>query len=407
MPRIAILADDLTGAADAGAGFASVGLTTSIVFGEEPLDDIDVLIRSTNSRDAEVMTAEAVNRRAAQALRHLPASRRPRWVYKKIDSALRGHPREELLAVMDGLGEVKALIAPALPSEGRITVGGRQLVQDVPADRASAWALDGKSDLSAIFDGVVPVHALDLKTVRKGDEAIVHVLQSFESGLLVADAETDRDLATIARAALNSDLRVLAGSAGLARQLARALSSDSARCIYEGCVRGAGPVLIVAGSLHGATAAQVETLRASGLSIIHPAQDVLDEPTASMCATVRELTTHLSSGRSAVLSTAGLAPSRRDSAFVVSRLAHIVSATLGRCEIGGLVLTGGDVTAGILSALGASELRLTGEIRAAMPWGVLRSSTMQPVPVATKAGSFGEEDSLLACVEHLLGTGTR
>lgn len=407
MVQLAILADDLTGGADAGAAFASVGLATSIAFAGDAAG-CDILIRCTNSREIDATSAADLNRRAAAALITPPPSRCPQWVYKKLDSALRGNPRDELLAVMEGLGESRALVAPALPAEARTTVNGQQLLRGSPLEETSLGSSRNASDLASLFGngGEVAVHALGLHTIRNGPEEIERVLRQTGSGLIVADAETDLDLMLIAQAALGSDLRLLAGSAGLAAQLARVLAPTPApRNEME--EHHAGPILVVAGSLHKATAAQVEVLQAAKLPIVRPVDALLDDSPRAIGRTVDEVATHLAVGRSVVLTTSGLPLSQVGSAFVTSRLADIVAAPRVRRDIGGLVLTGGETAAGILAKLGAIELRLAGEVRPAMPWGILRSYGMPPVPIATKAGSFGEDDALLACIEHLTSRGLR
>lgn len=410
MTEVAILADDLTGGADAGAAFASEGWVTSIAFEDAAADsDSDVLVLCTNSREIDAAAAADINRHAADALMDRPEPSLPRWVYKKIDSALRGHPRDELMAVMAGMGESRALIAPALPAEARTTVGGRQLVDGSPLEGTCLGSSRDSSDLVSLFGGQsrLPVQSLDLWTVRSGVEEIEGLIRHHSSGLIVADAETDHDLWLVAKAAVNCQLRLLVGSAGLARQLATVLPSPPPRGKMERLDRSVDPVLIVAGSLHKATAAQVETLQAAGLPVVHVPDTLLDVSSAPLDEAVEALAVHLDCGRSVVLTTAGQMPSRLGSAFVVSLLAEIVAAPRVRRQIGGLVLTGGETAAGILSRIGATELRLVGEIRPAMPWGVLRSTGLPPVPVATKAGSFGESDALLACVEHLTRSSTR
>lgn len=411
MAEVVILADDLTGGADAGAAFAVAGWATSIAFrGTVAADsDGDVLVLCTNSREIEATAAADINRHAAETLMHRPGSPGPRWVYKKIDSALRGHPRDELLAVMAALGESRALVAPALPVEGRTTVGGRQFVHGSPLEGTSLGSSEHSSDLASLFGGqnTLPVQSLDLGIVRGGVEEIERVIDHVDSGLIVADAETDLDLLLIARAAVNSELRILVGSAGLARQLATVLPSPRPRERMERPHPPVGPLLIVAGSLHRATAAQVSTLKEAGLPVVHVRDTLLDDSSASLDEVVDALAVHLEGGRSAVLTTAGLMPSRLSSAFVASLLAGIVAAPRVRRQIGGLVLTGGETAASILSGIGATELRLMGEVRPAIPWGTLRSAWLSPMPVATKAGSFGESDALLACVEQLTGGSLR
>jgi uncharacterized protein YgbK (DUF1537 family) len=70
-------------------------------------------------------------------------------------------------------------------------------------------------------------------------------------------------------------------------------------------------------------------------------------------------------------------------------------------QTGGLVLTGGDVAAAVCSALNVEAVWLRGEISPGLPWGVLEGGSVDGRPIATKAGSFGADDALLMCVDHL------
>jgi D-threonate/D-erythronate kinase len=388
---LAIIADDLTGAADAGGAFASAGFRTAIALSGEP--DADILARSTESRGMDAHRASAASGRAAREL--LRSARPPNRLYKKIDSMLRGYPGEELRAVMDAVGERRALVAPALPAQGRTAVGSRQLVHGAPAgdDRADLLTLFGHDERAA--------RPLDLATVRRGVGAVARALAELDDGILVADAETTVDLATIARAALESDIRVLAGSAGLARQLAIALPSPEGRATPAG---GAGsPTLVVAASRNPATAAQVSALAAAQVPVVRPAQAIIGGAEPSIAALADELAAGLAGRGSAALTTAGLAPCAKGSAFVVELLASVVIELAGRGAIGGLVLTGGDVAAGVLAGVGATGIDLRGEVEPAIPWGVLRARLLPGVPVVTKAGSFGAPDALLRAAAHLAG----
>ncbi|HEV2128851.1 MAG TPA: four-carbon acid sugar kinase family protein [Thermomicrobiales bacterium] len=402
MTLLAVIADDLTGAGDAGGAFATAGLRTVILFGNERSEDADVIVRSTDSRGLDTTDAAEVNRRAVRGLRCPPPRQPPRWVYKKIDSALRGHPCEELLAVMRELGERRALVAPALPAQGRTTAGSRQLVDGIPLDQTPFGVPASGADLISVFgcERQVAIQPITLATVRHGTGHVAHAIEGLEEGILVADAETDRDLMTIAGAALDNGIRVMAGSAGLARQLATTLPApvSARRAATPDC--RTGPILVVAGSRHPSAAAQVAALVEAGVPLVHPSQEMLDG-TAPVDTTVAALAPHLFESRFVALTTTGLAASPKGPEFVVRQLAAIVAALAERHLVGGLVLTGGDVAAGVLARLKATEIMLGGEVQAAIPWGILRSRLLPEVPIVTKAGSFGDRGTILRCLKHL------
>ncbi|HVL22940.1 MAG TPA: four-carbon acid sugar kinase family protein [Thermomicrobiales bacterium] len=402
MTTLAILADDLTGAGDAAGAFASHGFATAIMFGETVGGEYGVVVRSTDTRDVDATTAADTNRRIARLMRYGGSSPRPVLLYKKIDSALRGHPRDELVAVMRALGETKTLVAPALPGQARTTVDSRQLIAGEPIERTGLGTAAGTSDLRAVFAGCedVPVWPISLATVRAGGQAVASVIAETERGILIADAETDRDLETIARGCVESGLRVMAGSAGLGRALASVLppSRSTARPSHPPPL---GPVLVVAASQHAATSAQVGVLEEADVPVVRPGQDLLDGVDLSNDAVVNALGRCVSAGRSAVLTTAGCAPSAAGTIHVADTLADVVARVARQHPVGSLVLTGGHVAAAVLERLDATAIELGGEVQPAVPWGTLYATRVPPLRIITKAGSFGEPNALLRCLERL------
>ncbi len=403
MPQLAIVADDLTGAADTGACFAAVGLATLIRLQGISPSNADVVIVSTESRDLDGTAAARAVRSAIIDIVGGQGDEEPRWIYKKIDSALRGHPREELLAAMDAFGATRALVAPAFPAEGRTTVGGRQHIDGAPLESSRFGDAGVVSDLVALFgtDHGPPVRLLDLPTLRGQPDALRRLLDDGSRGIVVADAETDDDLMTLASAVNSGRLCLFCGSAGFARQLARSLPLTRNAHPHLKAVRRSGPILIVAGSQHEATARQIQVLRESGVAVVRPGQGLIDDPATAVDGTVAQVARHLAGGRSVVLTTLGLAAAARGRHFVAARLAQIVVAPEVNRQVRGLVLTGGDVAAAVCTALGATGIWLGGEISSGLPWGVLEGGRLHASPFATKAGSFGDERALLSCIDHL------
>jgi uncharacterized protein YgbK (DUF1537 family) len=404
MPQLVIVADDLTGAADTGACFAGAGLATVIPLSGTMIPNADVVVLSTDSRDLSASDAAcAVSAAMARVSPRRGSDADTVVFYKKIDSALRGHPRDELLAAMEATGTRRALVAPAFPAEGRTTVGGRQHIDGVPVESSGIGGAGAVSDLAVLFetDQGPPVRLLDLTTLRHQPDALRRLLHDDSDGIVVADAETDGDLKTLSRAVAGGRLPLFCGSAGFARQLARALPLIRNAQPRSKVDRGCGPVLIVAGSQHEATARQIQVLRAAGVPIVCPGQSLIDDPETAVDDTVDEVAMHLAAGRSAVLTTLGLSPCPLGGQFVAARLAQIVAAPDVSSQVGGLVLTGGDVAAAVCTALEATALWLEGEITPGIPRGVLEAGRLRATPIATKAGSFGDDNALLSSIDHL------
>ena len=112
---IGVIADDLTGAAELGAVGWRYGLRAEVIVSGDPGSGADLVCIDTDSRSC---SPEEAARRAASAAEKLCRAG-AKWIYKKVDSVLRGQVITEIEAIMKKLGVSRALLAPANPSLGR------------------------------------------------------------------------------------------------------------------------------------------------------------------------------------------------------------------------------------------------------------------------------------------------
>jgi uncharacterized protein YgbK (DUF1537 family) len=112
---IAVIADDLTGAAELGGIALRHGLTSEVQTEFHPTDEAEVIVIDTDSRSCPPEEAAARIRAQAQELTSIGFD----WLYKKVDSVLRGPVVAELEALLAASGRQKALLVPANPSLGR------------------------------------------------------------------------------------------------------------------------------------------------------------------------------------------------------------------------------------------------------------------------------------------------
>ena len=84
---------------------------------------------------------------------------------------------------------------------------------------------------------------------------------------------------------------------------------------------------------------------------------------------------------------------------VLGPLAEVAARLSEEGLFEGLVLTGGATAVRVARRLGASGIRLQGEVEKGVPVGALIGPT--PYPVVTKAGGFGGPDTLVRAVEAL------
>jgi uncharacterized protein YgbK (DUF1537 family) len=368
---VGIQADDLTGACDTGAPFAVRGLDTLVVVhdGEDPPawtgTSADVLVIDTETRE---QSAEEARERARAAGAALKAGS-PRVLYKKVDSTLRGCVAAEIDGMLEGSGLGLALLTPAFPAQRRTVIDGcvrvdGRLADETPIARDPAFPRTGASVLGLLVaGGVRPIAALPLTTVRRGGDAVAARLEclGWTGGrVLAVDAETDADLSVLAEVARGRPI-LLAGSAGLATALAEREIPGPAGVRR---VLPRRPLVVVAGSAHPATRAQLSRLsHRAGLDVLAPPErQGVDDP-------VR----------------------RRET---VARLADAARLRIEHGRPGAILLTGGETAIAVLRTLGASGLRLAGEIEPGLALGTLAGGPFDGLVVMTKAGGFGDADAL-------------
>ena len=392
----AIIADDLTGAADTGVQLVRVGYRTAVAFRGAPVPpagDLDAVALDTDSR---AMPAGFAAKRVLEAAR---AVRDARLVYKKLDSTLRGPVAAELAAALEATGRDRAVVAPAFPSAGRTTVGGVQLVRGVPVHETEA-----KSDprtpvreghiptlLAPSFPSIASLGVEDLtdpSTVRR-------TLHS--ARCVVADAGRDEDLETLVRAVPRPSEVLWAGSAGLALALGSVYPGPHARTSLA-TPDPVHKVLVVVGSLSRVSRRQLQSL-AQEYGFVAATVDgrsgAVEEALAyaraalsgSACAAVHSTDNRDASGAGSFIETLG----------------EVVACLSEEGHFDALVLTGGETALGVARRLGAVGIRIEGEVEPGIPVGTLIGPS--PYRVVTKAGGFGEPGSLVRVVKGLLGEG--
>jgi uncharacterized protein YgbK (DUF1537 family) len=387
--QVAIIADDLTGAADTGVQLARAGYRTAVAFRGAPIppaDDLDAVALDTDSRAMPAGFAAKRVMEAAHAVRNTP------FIYKKLDSTLRGPIAVELSAALGVSGRDRAVVAPAFPAAGRTTVEGVQLVRGVPVHETEARndprtpVREGHVPtlLAAAFPSVVSLSTEDLAdpdVVRRALEDAVCV---------VTDAARDEDLEALVRAVPDPSEVLWAGSAGLAVALGR---------VYPGPHAASAPlqpaparkVLVVVGSLSGVARGQLRSLEEHGCAAVpvsgadrEALGKVREALSGGACAALHSAEDRISSG----------------AGDVVEALADVVDILSEENLFDALVLTGGDTAVGVARRLGAVGVRLEGEVEPGIPVGTLIGP--KPYRVVTKAGAFGEPGTLVKAVETLL-----
>jgi uncharacterized protein YgbK (DUF1537 family) len=374
--RIAVIADDLTGALDTGVQFRQWGYTVQLTDNPK-LGSAEVAITNTDTRNKTREEAYQTTYDVAVRLRGHDI------IYKKTDSTLRGNPGKELQAILDATGETRAVFTPAYPSTRRRVEGGRLYVADRPITETEYVHEYRRktSDISEILDTVTSIHCVESPADIP------------ETGIAVVDSETEQDLLRIAA----KRTRVMAGSAGLADALCQTL-------------RNPPPVLTVIGSTRTETRQQAELLvqRLGAASIPLDLDKALSQ--APQRGAMQTAKNALNKGKDVILTSAptpetvehtrteakrlNITPQMLESR-ITAALAEAAESLLA-VSLSGIVITGGATALAVTQRLGTRNIEILDEVQPGVP--VLK---LDHLPAVTKAGGFGQPDTLIQATQYL------
>ncbi|UVO07709.1 four-carbon acid sugar kinase family protein [Pectobacterium polonicum] len=421
--QVVVVADDFTGANDAGVGLAQHGARVSVVFDVNKLHtDLlgDAVVINTDSRAAR---SDVASQRTAEAIAVWQAVGGRGWIIKKIDSTLRGNLGAEIAAALSAAEAPVALIAAASPMLGRITrkgevwVNGRLLSDtefssDPKTPVASASIAARLAEQTAL-----PVAEIHLDEVRRANLA-QRLQQLADEGtrLIILDTDEQDDLTHIVDAAKALPFRpLLVGSAGL---------SDALATVLDFTHKTEKPLLAVIGSMSDIAQKQIAIARLRrNVTLVEVDISALfsSHSSTGMASQCQDAVNALMSGHHCIIRTCHNENQRfeidsrcRELGLSRQQLGETISHYLGeltrsivqtldsqaadgasRRLPGGLYLSGGDIAIAVATALGATGFQIKGQIASCVPWGYLLNSVVGMTPVMTKAGGFGNETTLL------------
>lgn len=422
---VGIIADDLTGANDTALQFHLKGANTQILLSDEiePLNikNTQTWAISTESRNVEPETAYEKVLKAAKMLQE---KLNPDYFYKKIDSTVRGHIAIETLAMVETLEMDAAVIIPAFPSEGRITVGGYHLLRGIPIGRTEL----AQDPHSPILESHVPtllrnqlgekadlVAHVELKTIMNGAGPILmKINELIKSGkkLIVADAASIVDIEQIILAINKSGFNILpAGTAAAASVLSEIWVPEKTSFTTNSIPRL--PKLIVSGSATTTNSNQIEKLKNSDdfdniyeialteKNILEGVQDTMVEIIVDSLKNENTVLVHSSylvenfDGFSDDSLNAGLTRTSFASR-ITDFLAELTQKVMNKKNVL-LVTLGGETSYKCCRAINAMEFTLIDEVLPAIPLCIDKKDQL----LITKSGNLGNSTTLIDIIKYI------
>lgn len=420
-----IVADDLTGANDTALQYFKNGHNTKIIIDctqdFSDVENVDIWAVPTESRN--ISKEEAV-RRVLIVTEKLKENLGIERFYKKIDSTLRGNVGVEIIAMLEATQKEAAIIAPAYIEEGRITVGGYQLLNGIPIERTQC-ALDPrapiyesyipdilKKDLNSKFEDLIDV--IGLKTVTKGAGPItLKINELIQKGkkLIVLDAASCVDLEQIALAINKSGYDLLpCGSAGLANAFNKIIDSNKENAHIQHVPNVAR--MIVSGSATQLSANQIQKLREEKKDICFvdlTIKDVVNEPENELIDLISE---KLAQGIDVVVHSSGINKEVLDeetSSVLIdegiakdelsSKITDFISSLVYEVNLKSkfiLIMVGGETSYKCALKIKSAYFEVLDVILPAIPLCM----DMHGKIIVTKSGNFGNPNTLIEILNY-------
>ena len=417
--KILVVADDLTGAVDTGAQFSKRSLKTCVITGydefKKSLKSCDVLVFDTESRFDDSNIAYKKTFETGK----LAKTENFKYIYKKLDSTMRGNVGAEIAGLMDSLEISHTFIVPALPLYGRTTLGGKVYIKGTLLEETD-FANDPKNPVRESYIPSIISNQTDKSTgiisieeIRAGRKQFARKLATLISSgiqIIVLDAENNEDLDLIASVLSERKERIMfAGCSGFAEALSCFITLKREKKIS----------IVFAGSVNKVTIRQVE----KAADQFHIQVVDIDAEAILSGETDKELDRITRIAASASLDGKDLiirsAKSREyvDECFRIAKengidesgLSDIISGFIGKLaaeiirslRLKGIILTGGDTAFKTMKALNIKGIVIEGEIAHGIPYGTFMDKSFKDLIVITKAGGFGADETISQIINFL------
>ncbi len=356
---ITVIADDITGAAEmAGIGFR-FGLRTSLITETGgALPDCDVLVFATDTRSMTETEAVEETRRVVRYLWNAGA----RELFKKTDSALRGHVVAELCTLLEETPYSKVLYLPHNPSKGRIVRQGIYYINDRPLHLTSfAYDPEFPADTSVVTDRLPGIQRLSGNTPLSSIKPVEGKLPIF-----IADAESGIQIGSYLTLSVNPEV-LCAGAADLftAYLRLRFMGRNSMHQVPDSSSftgLQSGKAIIVCGSTQSTSLSEQAYVKKHAIPTEQMPLEVF-EGTTSAGQWIDTLKKEYATTQSMILTIGYPSKGGKDFALRLrSTLAEVVAALVESACPEELVIEGGATAFSILKQLGWKRFRLTDEV---------------------------------------------
>lgn len=408
MVRLLVIADDFTGALDTGVQFANLGIETQVTT-QRQLEKIhlkkatEVLVVDTESR---FLTSSQAYQRIRDVLRSCQ-SLGYQYLYKKVDSALRGNVSAELKAVSDHFGQESIGFVPAFPDYKRSVRQGKLYIEEVLVSQS----VFGQDPYEPVLEDDI---LLRLQNEAEIDGQLVDVdRDSVAAALYLFDGQDKEDLQRAYHwLAQKQLLHLTAGCAGFANVLAEELFTKRQHAMAHLYY----PLVVICGSVNPITIQQIETASQQqahrfaltsqqllsqdywetneGKQTFKEIARLLQQPkllifeTYSQTSDLQEVAQHIGLKREQIRFRIGQSLGKLTEKILSQKIAKT------------LFFTGGDTLHQSMEVLHVTDLTPKEELSPGVVYSELVYKDQQ-LPVITKSGGFGSENLFIEIQQQI------
>lgn len=415
--KVAIIADDITGANDSGVQLAKSGLKTAVWLNnvqQQTVESLEAVVIDTDSR----AMSEHDARESIKASLHVLEPYQPQLLFKKVDSTLRGNVGAELAELIKLNQPDYVLLTPSFPesrrtvSEGLLYVDGTPIGETEFALNEADPVKDSRiaDHIGRQFKGELVEVPEELWTKSPSKiEAWLKQNHSAKGCVFICDATSSHTLKTIAQFAQGStDQILLAGSAGLSSALT--IESNGGKREVKR-TKPTQPILYLIGSMSDISRKQVQHLliQEQAVGIKMDAIKAVDEDefvratefervNKEAHAALRDQkipVIYSGTERHEIDVVYSYAQEKNIPLSVISKRIVALLAAVGEnlvqtYSFQAIIMTGGDTAKALCKRIDISQLNLIDEFETGIPISMFTGS-LEGTYAITKAGAFGTE----------------
>ena len=378
---IAVIADDITGAAEIAGVCLRYGLKVSFGIDTVLNEVADVCVVATDSRSLSESDAYTVHSKLAAEI----YKQNPTFVFKKCDSVLRGYVLTELSALIAENQMIKILLQPANPSMGRCVKDG---LYYVGKEKIEDTGFSNDPDFPATDSSVLNIlQQRSKKHENLTDIYVGRILKLTGKGVFIPDCNSIEELKQ--SSLLATDKTLLCGSAAFFEQILKDRGIKKQYIDTEVASVIDRNFLLVAGTTHSESKRFAEKLKQIDCPVVYFPDRFLEErlDESEFAVWFRQIEKSYNEKQMLSIGISDKLVDFPDSSTKLKRrLSRAVAYLFDKCTVNELLIEGGATAYSVLKTLSLHSFTLDKELAP----GVLRMkiNTQDNCWLTIKPGSY-------------------